>query len=173
MIEVAVFVVFPFAMAFAAISDLLSMTIANRVSIILVGSFLVLAPLLGMSWHDYGMHAAAGAAVLAVTFALFTFGSMGGGDAKLMASTALWFGFSDVLLQYLTASAVLGGMLTLAILAYRKSPLPVLAGNVAFLNRMANDKEGIPYGIALGLGGLIIYPESEIVGLALARLLGS
>jgi prepilin peptidase CpaA len=166
-------VVFPFAMAFAAISDLLSMTIANRVSIILMGSFLVLAPMLGMGWYDYGMHAAAGGAVLAVTFALFTFGSMGGGDAKLMASTALWFGFNDVLLQYLAASAILGGMLTLAILAYRKSPLPVFVGNVAFLKRMANDKEGVPYGIALGLGGLITFPESEIVSLALSRLLGN
>lgn len=173
MIEAAVFVVFPFAMAFAAVSDLLSMTIANRVSVVLIASFLILAPLLGMSWHDYGMHAAAGATLLLITFSLFTFGSMGGGDAKLMASTALWMGFNEVLLQYLVTSAIFGGMLTMAILAYRKSPLRVLAGNIGFLRRMADQNEGIPYGIALGLGGLIVYPESDMVRLALAGVLGN
>ncbi len=39
MLEALIFVVFPFCMVFAAISDMLSMTIANRVAIVLVGDF--------------------------------------------------------------------------------------------------------------------------------------
>ena len=71
MLEAAIFVIFPFCMVFAAISDMLSMTIANRVSLLLAGSFLVIAPLTGMDWSVYGMHIAAGALVLTVTFGLF------------------------------------------------------------------------------------------------------
>ena len=50
------------------------------------------------------LHVAAGAAVLAVTFALFAFGWIGGGDAKLAAATALWLGF-DTLPDYLMLAA--------------------------------------------------------------------
>src|SRR5690606_28754418 len=101
MLEAFIFVVFPFCMLFAAVSDALSMTIANRVSLVLAGAFVVLAPLTGMAWEDIGLHVAAGAAVLAVTFGLFALGGMGGGDAKLLAATSVWMGFNICLLQYL------------------------------------------------------------------------
>ena len=64
---------------------MLSMTIANRVSVILVATFAIVAPLTGMAWSDFAWHLAAGGLVLVVTFALFALGGMGGGDAKLMA----------------------------------------------------------------------------------------
>src|SRR5690606_17999339 len=122
MLEAAIFVIFPFCMAFAAISDTLSMTIANRVSVILVVAFAAIAPLTGMDWAAFGWHFAAGLCVLSVTFALFAVGGMGGGDAKLLAATAVWFGFSIPLVQYLVVTAFVGGVLTVAILAFRKSP---------------------------------------------------
>src|SRR5690348_14857479 len=84
---------FPALMAFAASSDLLTMTISNRISLILAGGFLVLAVSIGMPLTEIGMHIAAGFAVLAVAFACFAFGWIGGGDAKLAAATALWLGF--------------------------------------------------------------------------------
>src|SRR5690606_39645795 len=68
-------------------SDALSMTIANRVSILLLATFVVLALLTGMALPEIGMHLLAGVAVLAVTFVLFALGGMGGGDAKLIAAT--------------------------------------------------------------------------------------
>ncbi len=89
MLEALIFVVFPFCMVFAAVSDLLSMTIANRVSLVLVATFAVVAPLTGMDWTTYGWHFAAGLTVLIAGFGLFAMGAMGGGDAKLMAATAL------------------------------------------------------------------------------------
>ncbi len=168
MIEAVIFVVFPFAMVFAAISDMLSMTIANRVSVILVATFMVIAPFAGLGWQEYGMHLAAGAAMLAATFALFTIGAMGGGDAKLISATAVWMGFNALLLQYLVVSTVIGGLLTVAIVLFRNSSLPVIAGNVAFLRRLSDKSEGVPYGIALGLGGLLVYPESPLVRLVVA-----
>ncbi|MDW6026030.1 prepilin peptidase [Mesorhizobium sp. BAC0120] len=172
MLEALILVVFPFCMLFAAVSDLLSMTIANKVSVILIAGFAVIAPLTGMDWASYGWHFAAAGTVLAFTFLMFAIGGMGGGDAKLMAATALWMGFNLNLISYLVASAFIGGLLTLMILSYRKSPFAMLTGNNMFLRHFADPTAGVPYGIALGIGALISYPDSPLMQWAIARLSG-
>lgn len=170
MLEALIFVVFPFCMLFAVFSDLLSMTIANRVPVLLVVVFALVAPLTGMDWATYGWHFAAGGLVLAVTFGLFAMGGMGGGDAKLLAATAVWMGMNTHLVEYLVTSTFIGGLLTLAILVYRKSPLVAITSHNPFLRHFADDATGVPYGIALGIGGLITYPDSPLMAWALARL---
>lgn len=170
MLEAAIFVIFPFCMVFAAISDMLSMTIANRVSLLLAGSFLVIAPLTGMDWTVYGMHIAAGALVLTVTFGLFAIGGMGGGDAKLLAATAIWMGWGLPLVSYILMTGVVGGLLTLAIVLFRGSAMSTLAGNNVFLRHLAEPKGGIPYGIALGIVGLLSFPQSPLAIWALAKV---
>jgi prepilin peptidase CpaA len=172
MFEAAIFVVFPFCMAFAAISDMLSMTIANRVSLILVATFAVLAPFSGMPPAEIGLHFLAGLLILAVTFTLFAIGGMGGGDAKLLAATALWMGLGVELAQYVVYSTMFGGALTLAILMYRKSALAVYTGGNPFLRNLADSDKGVPYGIALGIGGLFVYPDTALMQIALQRLAG-
>src|SRR4051812_39471834 len=122
MLEALIFVVFPFCMVFAAVSDMLSMTIANRVSIILVVTFAAVAPLTGMDLASVGWHFAAAGVALSITFALFAIGGMGGGDAKLIAASSLWMGLNLNLLFYLVISTMIGGALTLLILSYRNSP---------------------------------------------------
>lgn len=170
MLQALIFVVFPFCMLFAAVSDMLSMTIANRVSMILVATFAVVAPLTGMDWTIYGWHFAAGALVLTVTFGLFAIGGMGGGDAKLLASTALWMGFSFELLQYLVYGAIIGGLLTVFLLMYRGSVLAAFTGNNMFLKNFADSRKGVPYGIALGISGLLVYPSTFLMQWALASV---
>ena len=110
-----IIVVFPAAMAYAAASDMVSMTISNRLCLVLVAGFALCAASVGLSWTQLGWHLAAGFLVLSVTFGFFAAGWIGGGDAKLAAVTALWFGF-DQLLPYVFISAVAGGALTLALL---------------------------------------------------------
>ncbi len=73
---------FPALMAFAASSDLLTMTISNRLSIALAAGFFLLALVTGMELHAIGMHLAAAAVVLAVAFVFFSQGWIGGGDAS-------------------------------------------------------------------------------------------
>ena len=172
MLVALIFVIFPFCMAFAAVSDLLSMTIANRVSLILVGAFLVLAPLTGMDWAQYGMHVAVFAAVLCATFALFAMGGMGGGDAKLIAATSIWIGYSITLFEYVLVSAIAGGALTLFILWYRGSPLAAYTGGNPLLRHLADKDAGVPYGVALAAGGLLVYPETPLMRWALASVAG-
>lgn len=170
MLEALIFVVFPFCMVYSAVSDTLSMTIANRVPLLLVGVFLGVAPLTGMGWAEVGMHLAAGSLLLLATFALFALGGMGGGDAKLIAATSVWMGLGVPLVQYLVISTFFGGVLTLAILSFRRTALAHVAGQNMFLKHFTQDAGGVPYGIALGIGGLMTYPSSPLVVWAVERL---
>ncbi len=170
MLEALILVIFPFCMVYAAISDMITMTIANRVSILLVVTFLAVAPLTGMPLDQIGMHLLAGLLVLTVTFTLFAFGTMGGGDAKLLAATALWMGLGVPLMQYVVFGAVAGGLLTLAILVYRRSPLSDVTGGFVLLQKFADHRAGIPYGVALGAAGLWVFPTSPLGLWAIAAL---
>jgi prepilin peptidase CpaA len=151
---------FPAVMAFAASSDLLTMTIANRVSLALVGGFVVLAALSGASGADLASHAGAAAAVLAAAFVCFARGWIGGGDAKLAAATTLWLGFGH-LLDYLVYASLLGGALTLLIVQFRNFPLPRLLVGRDWAERLHRDGGGVPYGIALAVAALAVYPQTE------------
>jgi prepilin peptidase CpaA len=151
---------FPALMAFAAASDLLTMTISNRVSLALAAGFLALALLSGMGFHDILTHLGAGLAVLAVAFACFAMGWIGGGDAKVAAAAALWFGFGH-LLNYLLYASLFGGALTLLLLQFRQWPLPWQLAGQPWLLKLHAKESGIPYGIALAIGALMIYPETE------------
>jgi prepilin peptidase CpaA len=55
-LDLARLLLFPALMAFAAASDLFTMTISNRVSLALLAGFLVLAVLTGMGLHDILLH---------------------------------------------------------------------------------------------------------------------
>ncbi|HMO29225.1 prepilin peptidase [Enterovirga sp.] len=167
MLEAALLVLFPLLMAYAASSDLLTMTIPNRLALILVASFPVMAWAVGMDPAAMLMNLAAAGIVLALTFSFFAFGWMGGGDAKLAGASALWLGFG-VLLDYLLLAAVAGGVLTVALLAIRRYPLPAFALGWPWLARLHHPKTGIPYGIALAAAALAVYPYSAIWTAALA-----
>jgi prepilin peptidase CpaA len=151
---------FPAMMAFAASSDLLTMTIANRVSLALVGGFVLLAALCGLSGAEMLSHAGAAAAVLAVAFVCFACGWIGGGDAKLAAATALWLGFGH-LFDYLVYASLLGGALTLLIVQFRNLPLPQALVGRDWAERVHRQSGGVPYGIALAAAALLVYPQTE------------
>ncbi len=151
---------FPAMMAFAASSDLLTMTIANRVSLALVAGFVILAAMSGMSGADMATHAGAAGAVLVVAFICFARGWIGGGDAKLAAATALWLGFSH-LFDYLVYASLLGGALTLMIVQFRHMPLPQLLAGRDWAERLHRQGGGVPYGIALAAAALLVYPQTE------------
>jgi prepilin peptidase CpaA len=147
-------------MAFAAASDLLTMTIANRISLILMAGFAVVATLSGASGAVLLSHLAAGTAVLAVAFLCFACRWIGGGDAKLAAAIALWLGFAH-LFDYLIYASILGGALTLFIVLFRTIPLPSALARAEWLERLHRPDAGIPYGIALAAAALIVYPQCE------------
>ena len=161
MLQLVMLIVFPLLMMFAALSDLFTMTISNRVSIALVLVFVPFAFFAGLSPAEIGLHLACGFGVLVLTFFMFAMGWVGGGDAKLAAATALWIGWGHVA-DYGLDSAVIGGALTLLILYARTMPLPSWALRVTWIARLHDHRTGVPYGIALAIAGLLIYPESGI-----------
>ena len=158
---------FPLLMAFAACSDLLTMRISNRVVITLVAMFCAVVVITAMPLPEIGLHVACATAVLIVAFALFALGWIGGGDAKLAAATTLWLGFGATV-PYLLDASIIGGLMTLLILAVRNLPLPLFMTRVDWITRLHNRKTGIPYGIALAVAGLLTYSDTSIF----QRLLG-
>ncbi|OQW59865.1 MAG: peptidase [Proteobacteria bacterium SG_bin9] len=159
LLDLARLFLFPALVAFAAASDLLTMTISNRVSVLLVAGFLVMAAASGMPLNDVLMHLGAGLLVLVVAFACFAFGWIGGGDAKVAAASSVWFGFA-FLLNYLAYAAAFGGVLTLLLMEFRSWPMPYALNGQTWLLRLHHKESGIPYGIALAIGALMVYPET-------------
>ena len=159
MSEAIKLLLFAAMIGFAASSDLLTMTIPNRVSLIVLGGFVVLAAATGMSLEQLAQHVGAGLLVLVIAFGFFARGWIGGGDAQLAAVTALWFGF-DHLLEYALYGSIFGGVLTLALLQFRAWPLPQLLVGQAWAERLHEPRGGVPYGIALAAAALIVYPST-------------
>jgi prepilin peptidase CpaA len=159
MFETALILFFPFLMAYAAASDLVSMTISNRISLVLMAGFVLFAWLIGMNLTDFAWHWAMFALVLFGGFALFAAGVIGGGDAKLAACAGLWLGWENAL-SYFTLSAVIGGVLTILIIKMRATPLPDRVQRIGWVARLYRADEGIPYGIALGFAAILVYPNT-------------
>jgi prepilin peptidase CpaA len=151
--------VFPAGMAFAAASDLLTMTISNKLVVALLAGFVVLAPLAGMDPSTIGMHFAAGGVVLAVAFICFAFGWIGGGDAKFAAVTTLWLGVDNAA-EFIALASIFGGGLTLAVLSFRQAVLPGFLVRQPWIQRLHQERAGVPYGIALAAAGLVVYPHT-------------
>ena len=151
--------VFPVGMAFAAASDLLTMTISNRLMLALTAGFLVAAPFSGMDMTAFGLHLAAGGAVLAVAFFCFAMGWVGGGDAKLAAVAALWLGGTSAL-EFVIVGSLFGGILTLIVLSFRGTVLPAFIVRQPWIQRLHDARAGVPYGVALAAAGLAVYPHT-------------
>ncbi|MBN9314888.1 MAG: prepilin peptidase [Devosia sp.] len=166
-ITIPLLFVFPALMAFAAFSDLFTMRITNKLVLVVVVAFLAIALLAGLPLEQIGMHVLVAVVVLLVAFSFFAFGWIGGGDAKLIAATTLWFGLSNML-PYLLYASLLGGSLTLALLAVRRFPLPPQLKTVVWIDRLHDAKTGVPYGLALAAAAVLVYPTSTIF----QRLLG-
>ncbi|NBC33820.1 MAG: peptidase [Alphaproteobacteria bacterium] len=140
-------------LAWGAVSDLLTLTIPNRVSVAIIALYPAwvfamwpaVDPLLGL---------ACGLGVLAVSFALFCLKIFGGGDAKFLSAICLWAGPHHLGAVLLT-TAVAGGLLAIIVLAYltvRNREFTIVSHALANCQTMA--REPTPYGIAIGLGGV-------------------
>ena len=166
MAELLVIVALPALLAAAAGWDIASFTIPNFLQLALLAAFAGFVVAAGLSAPAIGGHLLAGLLGLGIGFALFALGYIGGGDAKLFAATALWFGFGHDLLDYALVASVLGGALTLFLLGLRRVPLPALLHGQGWILRLHDTHAGVPYGVALAAGAVIILPHTEIFNVA-------
>lgn len=156
--------VYPVCLVWAAVSDARTMTISNRLNLFLAGAFFPTALLLNLPLADIGIHAALAVGGLVLGMVLFALRFMGGGDAKLIAATTLWLGLSGFL-ALLVYTAIIGGVLTLAIIIARKYFWAFAPKLPPWLAQHLDPKGGIPYGIAICIGGLMSITHSPLWGL--------
>ncbi len=135
--------------------DLRTMRIANRLSVAIVGAFLLWS-LAGLASGTLvlGDLALAVTCAVAVFFAgalAFAAGALGGGDVKLLAAATLFAG-STFLLDFLTVVALVGGVMGVAILA--GAPIGPTAPAPDGTTMRTRLRSGLPYGPAIAAGGL-------------------
>ena len=138
---------------FAGFCDATRFTIPNWPAIAIVALFPLAALLAGMGWAEAGNHLLAGVLALLFAMALFAPGWIGGGDGKLFAATALWFGWPGVIVM-LIHTALVGGVLVVMLLLLRHV-LPMLGISPEKLAGTALAPGApVPYGIAIA-GGVV------------------
>lgn len=153
-------VIFASAMFMAAFKDATTMTIPNWISLFLIGGFFAVIPFMWPGWTDFGTHLLVGLTFFLAGFAMFAFGWLGGGDAKLMAATGLWWQWVDAS-SYILTTTLLGAALAIFLMLGRKFiPASILQSPWAY--KMFKDEKKMPYGIALAAGALITLPQSQI-----------
>ena len=138
----------------AGAQDLRSMQIANGFSLAIAGLFVVWAGV-GLAGGQMSLEAVAlslgcGAVVFGVGAAAFAIGALGGGDVKLLAAVSLFAG-PLLLSGFLIITAIVGGLLGLAVLAGAPIGRPAMAGAGPLRARL---RSGLPYGPAIAVGGL-------------------
>ncbi|MDA8870210.1 prepilin peptidase [Rhizobiaceae bacterium] len=148
-------------MVLATFCDVFTMTIPNKIVLTLVAGFAIFAPFSGLTLVMTGYHVATAAGLLVLCFGFFAAGWMGGGDAKLIAATALWLG-PTLAFEFVLFGAVLGGVLTVLIILMRSNSimLPVQLQSAPWMSRLLTPKGGVPYGAALGPAALLVFPAS-------------
>ena len=161
MFEYCLLLFFPALMILAGVLDMLTMTIPNRISFVLVGGFFVVAIATGMSLSDVAVHFAVGFGILAIGIVFFAFGWCGGGDAKLLAASSLWMGL-DFTFSYVLHVGLFGGALAIAILLYRSFVPAFAACRINWMYRLHCSDSGVPYGIAIACGALAVFPGTAV-----------
>ena len=179
------YLVFPIGLvlllAIAAVGDARRYIIPNRLTMAVAGWF-VLYALAGLTITQTVTPAAlidpllVAAAVFAVTAALFAMSVMGGGDVKLATATSLWAG-SDLVFEFLTLTALAGGVLSLVALVRHKHRMaqagrrevttgpPLDGADDDTTARMADQPPPrVAYGIAIAVGGIFVASQLIING---------
>jgi len=152
--------IFAATMLMAAFKDATTMTIPNWISLAVIAGFFVVIPFVWPGWSEFGTHILVGATFFLAGFAMFAFGWLGGGDAKLMAATALWWQWPDAIM-YILYTTIIGAVIALGLLAGRRFiPVRVLTASWAY--KMFKDEKKMPYGLALAGGALLTLPQSQL-----------
>lgn len=162
----AVLMAFPALVILGGVRDLVSYRIPNWISLALLGAF---APAALLAWASgapvqaLGLHLAVGAAALVAGVVMWSLRWIGGGDAKLFAAAALWLGLPAAG-TYLAVTGLAGGALALLLLQLRSPRLRTVVGlGPAWVGRLAQPGESVPYGVAIAVGALAAFPASPLL----------
>jgi prepilin peptidase CpaA len=153
-----------------ALSDLRSRRLPNVWVSAFAALYLLEAVLNGSRLSDFAAHAALGAFSLALAALLFRVRWLGGGDVKLGAAVFLWCGptYAIALLVIVSVSGALLGLSMLGLTFALRHPA---CSGVARRTTWLSPARGVPYGIALALGGAIAVLVQPTAGFRAAATL--
>lgn len=130
----------------AAFQDAVQLKISNILCAALFVAGLAVALIVGPTW-SLCQNVLVFAGFLAIGTWLFGKGMMGGGDVKLLATTAFWFDLESNF-RLVVAMAIFGGLIGLLLIFARK--ISSKRARPAKLQRSAD----IPYGVAIAAGAI-------------------
>lgn len=154
-VHVASIAIFCALMILAAVSDLRSLRIPNRICILVIALYPSFA-LSGNFAEPWWAHVVVATLVFFAGTVPFAFGQMGGGDVKLLTVAALWAGPAYIL-ELLFVSAIAGGLLAIALMTQLRFGLAATlcgAGLKTEGNAVASGQ--LPYGVAIAGGGTFV-----------------
>jgi prepilin peptidase CpaA len=155
------------ALLWLAVVDVRTRRLPTRVVLTIGALFFVDALILRMSPHDVVMHLLVTLAVFLACAALFAANMLGGGDAKLASVIFLWAG-PGLSLPALTLISVVGTLVSLISIGTR-SMNPHQRSPVLQALAMFSAARGVPYGVALAIGGGSIIVLPSVLPLILSR----
>jgi prepilin peptidase CpaA len=138
----------------AAWQDWRTMQIADGISLGIIAVFAIWA-MAGFaagtfSLLDVGLAVACAVGLFGLGALAFAAGAMGGGDVKLAAAASLFAG-PALILDFITVTALVGGLLSVAILAGARLGPVTSTGGCTVRARLRGN---LPYGPAIAVGGL-------------------
>ncbi len=162
MLTIIILILFSSLMVWAAYSDLVSLTLSNKLC--LATAMLYIGYLLAIYMDGYGLtiqeiliSVAFSTIIFMVCVGFFSLGIMGGGDVKLIPAVALWAGAAHIF-NFLFITSVVGGLLAAAIIVrnriketkYYKSSVNI---NLSVAKKKSSE---VPYGVGIAVGGLYV-----------------
>lgn len=137
----------------AAWRDVRDLIIPNYVSLALVALYPFYLGITPMP-VDWQASLIGAAIVLVLGFAAFARGWLGGGDAKLLAATALWFE-PHLLIAFLFKTALIGMTMSILVLAKVHVGIAYAAERLGAPRlRLMLLRDELPYGVAIAGGAL-------------------
>lgn len=133
-------------------SDVRVLRIPNRVPSLLLVAFIPAAVAKGFTLEDWVDHTVIAVILFGVGAAMFTFGLLAGGAAKLVPAVGLWIDVAD-LPRFIEIVTVAGGLLGLAALLARLTYLVPWSAVRQWGDRVVASGT-VPYGLAIAAGGL-------------------
>ena len=159
---------FPLLVLAAAGKDLTSYTIPNWISLALIVAWAPAAgaaSAAGVPTGELLASLAVGGAALVIGMGMFAMRWIGGGDAKLMAATALWLG-APGLAPFLMWTTLTGGALTLTLVAARRHAGGFVGDTGPdaphWVGRLMDRQGDVPYGVAICVGALAAFPYGAV-----------
>jgi prepilin peptidase CpaA len=155
------------ALLWLAVIDVRIRRLPTRTVLVIGALFFVDALIVRLPVTEVLMHVLLGFGVFVVCVALFAARMLGGGDAKLASTIFLWTG-PGLSLPALTLISVIGTLVALISLATRR----MSHGQRSRIMRalaMFSGARGVPYGVALALGGGSVIVLPALLPLILSR----